>query len=80
MDIAQINELCGKTIPTLDNYTLMRVISTALVTVSERIVGDEAEHTEMFNREIQNLTDDSLIEPTELVRMAVACWHYANNR
>lgn len=80
MDIRQINQLCNEQIPALDNYTLMRIISTALVTVSERVVGDKAQHAEMFNQEIQNLTDDTLIDPTEMVRMSVACWHYANNR
>lgn len=80
MDIDQINKLCNEQIPMLDNYTLLRIITTSLIAVSSRIVGDEQTHSEMFDNEMENLTDDALIDPTEMVRMAVACWNYANNR
>lgn len=79
MNTAQLNKLCNVEIPKMDNYSLLRIISIATLTMSERLIGDKDKVNALFSRCLEQCdgsVDDLM--PELLVDISAGAWSFAN--
>lgn len=81
MKTDQLNKLCNVEIPRMDNYSLLRIICIATMTMGERLMGDDKKFRETYDLFLSHCDGsvDDLI-PEVLLEVSAGAWSFANNR